>query len=417
MPFFDDLIIEQFDSAIYRTGVDLICRKLSEHGIPVSSRLRKKLESALRSGQIGRFRVGSFQWWKARQITIRINEEDLAKLDEELAGLFERVPSAIQGLLDEVPPDLMRQIKLSYKKDIKADEKDLKKLRSQLYRRWAPAFNSLSLMIELSTRVGTEGWPAVMRDGTAGSALSDVLFRLHGQGIRIGKEVLTLLRAGYADAAIARWRTLHETAVVGAFIVEFGEECANQFLAHQVVGEYKAAVRYQGAAPSLGFAPIPESELEILKKARKAVLDEYGKEFKGDYGWASTFLKKPPYNFAALEQVVEMDHLRPFYGLASERVHTTSQSLLYQLASPDGMLLIGPSNYGLADPGQLTGFTITLLTALLTGIAANLDVLIGARMLQLLAEDTADLFVRIQSDLDAEESEFQNRENNEKSST
>lgn len=411
MPFFDDLMREQYDSAIYRTGVDLICRKFSEHGISVSSHLRKKIESALRSGQIGRIRIGSLQWWKTQHITIQIDEEDLAELDEEVAELFERIPSAIRCLLDDVPPDLMKQIKLRYPKDMKADEKDLKKFRSQLNRRWAPALSSLSLMIELSTRVGTEAWPTAKRDETSSSALSDVLFRLHGQGVKIGKEVLTLLRAGYADAAIARWRTLHETAVVGAFIAEFGEECAIRFLAHQIVGEYRAAVRYQEAAPGLGFTPIPESELEVLGEAHKAALDEYGKEFRGDYGWSSTFMKKRPITFAALERVVEMDHLRPFYGLASERVHTTSQSLLYQLASPpDGVLLIGPSNYGLADPGQLTGFTITLLTALLTGIAASLDVLMGARMLQLLAEETADLFVRIQLDLETEETEFQDRE-------
>ena len=42
----------------------------------------------------------------------------------------------------------------------------------------------------------------------------EVQTRLHARACQIAREVLTLLYAGFAEGAMARWRALHELAVL-----------------------------------------------------------------------------------------------------------------------------------------------------------------------------------------------------------
>ena len=44
----------------------------------------------------------------------------------------------------------------------------------------------------------------------------------------MSRAILALLRSGFADDAHARWRSLHELAVVSGFISEYGEDVAEK---------------------------------------------------------------------------------------------------------------------------------------------------------------------------------------------
>lgn len=44
--------------------------------------------------------------------------------------------------------------------------------------------------------------------------IMNVLFKLHSRSIQMSKEILTLLRNGYPDGALTRWRSLHESNVI-----------------------------------------------------------------------------------------------------------------------------------------------------------------------------------------------------------
>ena len=56
----------------------------------------------------------------------------------------------------------------------------------------------------------------------------EALSRLLARACRIAEEVLVLLKAGYGQGALARWRALHEVAVVADLIAENGEDCAER---------------------------------------------------------------------------------------------------------------------------------------------------------------------------------------------
>jgi hypothetical protein len=92
--------------------------------------------------------------------------------------------------------------------------------------------------------------------------------------------------------------------------------------------------------------------------------------------------------------------------MAGHSVHANPKAILFLMAAGDkDVILTGPSNMGLADPGRMTGHTLALLTVLLTQLHPTLDTLVAARVTGTLAYEAGEEFLEIQGDLETEESE------------
>ena len=59
-----------------------------------------------------------------------------------------------------------------------------------------------------------------------------------------------------------------------------------------------------------------------------------------------------------------------------------------------GVLLAGPSNLGLADPGHGVALSLTQITAALVAVKPTVDSLIQGMVLNLLQEQTGEAFLR-----------------------
>jgi hypothetical protein len=111
--------------------------------------------------------------------------------------------------------------------------------------------------------------------------------------------------------------------------------------------------------------------------------------FRGDYGWAAGFLGNAKPTFADLEDTVSLDHYRPFYGAASDSIHAGPKGLQAKLSSVhEDLLLLGPSPYGLADPGQNTALSLALLIGNRTRLCTVVDTIVVAQVAGLLAQET-----------------------------
>jgi hypothetical protein len=85
------------------------------------------------------------------------------------------------------------------------------------------------------------------------------------------------------------------------------------------------------------------------------VIAKYGPDFaKGDYGWAGHHLGKTKPTFRNIEAAMQIDHFRAHYRLASHNVHANPKGVFFKLGTlaESQVLLAGPSNAGLADPGH-----------------------------------------------------------------
>ena len=162
------------------------------------------------------------------------------------------------------------------------------------------------------------------------------------------------MHAGFADGAHARWRSLHEMAVVASLIQENDQELAERYLLHEKVQQYKLACEYQEAYRRLDFEPLAKETFDTLKVQRDELIARFGEAFKNDYGWASSAIGSDRPTMSDIEQHVQLGHLRPFYRMASDNVHPNSHGVYFRLglhsSQKDEVLLAGPSNWGWPTP-------------------------------------------------------------------
>jgi hypothetical protein len=195
----------------------------------------------------------------------------------------------------------------------------------------------------------------------------DVLTRLHARSCLVASEVLTLLRSGFASRAHARWRTLHELAVVAFFIREHDADVARRYLLHDAIQAYKAGLAYDEQHAALSYEKRPDAERDELLRRRDELVTEFGAPFADDFGWAADAIGGPVWYFRAIEEAVDLGHLRPYYRMASNPIHPNVRGSLFDLGVVEGreILLAGPSSAGLADPGHAACISLMQTTVCL----------------------------------------------------
>jgi Family of unknown function (DUF5677) len=323
-----------------------------------------------------------------------LDEQRLAKLmdDPEAA-----VSPAVQEALAATTRDLVERLKQDGPSMLEERRAYRASYENRLAERWAQAFD----LAEMAMVVAFEAGEAFnekhqSKAKTDGDLVFAALVRLHARACRIADEVLVLLKAGFGQAGQARWRVLHEVAVVAGFIKTHGQDTAERYFSHEGVETWRGMQEYQRHAASLGETPYSEQELNLAKARFDALCRRYGSKFAGPYGWAQQALaaEDPGYvtaraTISATETSVGVSHLRPYYRMASHGVHANPKGITFtpDVLAGEPLLLAGPSFAGLADPGHsalisLTQATGTLLTSR-TGESAPL--ILGA-LLQLTRE-------------------------------
>jgi len=285
----------------------------------------------------------------------------------------------------------------------------------RLRARWRVPLDFLERSIMLAVDVGRELLSKRREESPSDIGnLRAALFGLHARGCQVAFEVLTLLSSGYADGAHARWRTLHELAVIALFIMEEGDGVAERYLCHQYVEAYKEALIYQKYTEELGLSPLDEEHVARLHGLSEEMLKRYGKDFQDDYGWAAeTLLPKRP-TFANLRARVKLEHLHPQYKLACQNIHGAAKALFFRLGVPGAMwktfpiTLAGPSNAGLADPGIETAQSIfQITTALLESANPSFENMVILKALEKMVCEAQKAFLEVHQELENRSNEDQ----------
>jgi hypothetical protein len=285
---------------------------------------------------------------------------------------------------------------------------DTREFHDRLRQRWKKPIDLLEVFIQMCYEAGAE-LNNEYRSAAAASNdyLFDVLTKLHARACQITYEVLCLLKAGLADGAHARWRTLHEIAVDAYFVKEHGLDVAKRYLLHDTIAIYKDALAYQEHCRRLGYEPLTDREFKVVETRYRQMRETYGSEFAEDYGWVpNNILSKR--DFAHMEKHVKLDYLRPYYRMASKNVHSGSKGIKFKLGlmlggRDESTLIAGPSNYGLADPGQAAAISLHQITICLLSTRTTLERLSVMKALQKLVEQLNPAFVEVQAQIEREE--------------
>lgn len=328
---------------------------------------------------------------------ISIEEEDVDRiLDEHTKHLSSEVQKASQKA-SEVVLDKLRD-KASEMLREHEEIKDNFELR--LWQRWREGFELLKMFIVIAYEAGNEfnrefrEFAAQERD-----CQFDVLTRLHARSCQITNEILTLLRSGCADGAHARWRALHEIAVIGFFISEFGEDVAERYLLHNTVESYRAAIQYRSYSSQLGYETLPDQGLAKVQYSYQQLINRFGDCYANNYGWAAEALGKKNSNFSEIEQAIGLSHWRPHYRFASQSVHATPKEISFTLGlyrSDQEVLLAGPSDADFADPAHSAAISLLQISTFLLMLKPNIDRLCVCHILSKLAKEIGETLLSIQ---------------------
>lgn len=399
---FDETVKNNFDfESIFEK---VIKRKFDNLGIKLEKDEITEILSKLNSGNTSDFQINidDDRVFSSKllaediedgKLTIDFNETDWNKAKSKLSSEIREIH---KNTIKDTAIYLQKKYLRNKAKVLRDNRREAKIIKEEITDLWQKPIDSLEFFIYLVKEFGSEfnahyGEIAFKKK----DKVYEVLLGLFARSCQISSEVLILLKSGFPDGALARWRTLHEVAVVSTFIHKHGNEAAKRYISHECVEDYKGAKQYQNLCEITNQIPLSKAEFDEIEKDYLNVINQFGSEFKSDYGWASHFLTNKKPNFSDIEKDVNLDVCRPDYKLASHTVHSNPMGISVQLGrfpEHDNHLMMGPSIFGLDVAGRGTAQSLFKVIACLLFWKPNLDVAVYHKVLIAIENDVLSEF-------------------------
>lgn len=314
------------------------------------------------------------------------------------------ITEAITDLTESKAGSVLEAIKSGAASGLEAKRRQQRQFETRLEDRWRKPLDLLELFVSVATEAGHEFNTEFREDAVRSrDAVFEALTRLHAKACQTSRAILTLLRSGYADDAHARWRSVHEISAFSYFISKHGQEMAERYLLHALVHRYKLACQYQKYAGRSDYEPLPQEELDELRSEYDELLARFGDSYKGDYGWA-TSVNKSINTIRDIEEDIGLDHMRPYYKMASDNEHPNAHGIYFRLGlglGPDDVLLAGPSDAGLVDPGHSTAISLNQITTTLLATRSTFSHIVTMNVLRKLTDEIGQVFLQSHRQLEA----------------
>lgn len=409
-----NMLQELFEKTLEKTFseekiiVHILLKKFRDQGFVLSNKQIKELEQVIANKEditTYKFDEGEaleipedLTEFERRGVRIEIDhKKDLADAFEEIAKNLSR---SLPEIAVEVSDIIFETLKKNFKQYQKSARKEIKQFNADLEHTWGKAIDLLELFYYISCESGNNFndyyWPIAAQKS---NFVFDVLTRLHARGCQICSEIICLLKSGFADGAHARWRSLHDLAVIALFVQKHGNDVAERYLYHGDIEEYQAAQTYQARCKEMGCQRLDEGEYAALKDTYLGLVAKYGRNYESGYGWAAVALAKESPAFADIEANVGVDHMRPYYKMAGHNEPADPKGLFSKvglLPQTPELSLYGPNNLGLADPAHGAAISLLQITTTLLSIESNLDRLVISNVLLNLEGKIGEAFLKAQ---------------------
>ncbi|GAB0149375.1 hypothetical protein McPS_21150 [Marichromatium sp. PS1] len=406
--YFDQLIQEQFEP--HRLGVKILECELERNGVHITSEQRKDLEEQFK--RIGQnelnFDFSDSQLEKAGFSSKVESKQKLQEIIDNFPKYIDAFSGKIDGIMESLLPSVVDKMAESVSKTLQSRMEEMledqyaiqSEFDDNLYNIWGEALELLQGLIVISDEAA-QGYLQRSDKYSENDITQHLLVRLHAKANQISKEILHLITHGFADGAQARWRSLHELAVVCSFIAEHGDSVAERYAQHESVEIYKAAKQYNQYCSRLGAEKINDSEMAVIEREYLELIERYGRSYASDYGWAAATLNLSRPTFRCLEVSVELDHIRPYYKAASANIHANPAGVFRRLGlfPEEDALLAGPSNIGLSDPAQSTAISLTQITTSVLIYGANIDFLVVCKAMAEYSKSVESKFIEIENEV------------------
>jgi hypothetical protein len=358
---------------------------LRERDIKLSERKLGELAQRLLHEKTDTISIGS-----RRDVLIEFTDEDAERLSAKAEQFVKQLPDLIESFSDTAAVDVLAALKRRWGKEAALQRRAVKRFRKRLEERWGAGLEPLRMLATIAREFAND-----MNRGLGSAGGGDrpqtfsVLIKLHVRACQVTDEIICLLAGGFADGAMARWRALHEIASVAYLIEQHGEELAERYVAHQIVESRKAARQYEKHRERLGQTPFGEEVLLQIEREYTALIGKYGDDFKNPQGWASKAVGKSNPSIADVQEAAQLDHLGPYYRMASHNVHANPKGVFFKLGliGDSQTMLAGPSNAGLADPGHATAVSLVQISSTLLRLYPTVDNNIAVKIMYILTKE------------------------------
>ncbi len=312
------------------------------------------------------------------------------------------VEVVVEKSLPKFSGDVFKSLKKKGRNMLVKQREYQEKFENSLYQKWKEPLDLLESLIRVSMEAGELHANKILENNDSNQFKKDALIKIHARALQISNEIFILLKSGYADGANARWRSLHELAVISFFLLENDNEVSERYLKYEVVERFNEAKDYKNQCKKLGYPPIDPYKFEKLKEEKNRLCEIYDDNFNWSYGWIPSSIL-PERSFKALEEHVNLNDLRPFYKFSSASVHGNSRGL-YRLGVRDDyqdkVLLCGTSDYGLADPLETTAISLFHITICLLNLEPDYESMFQIQLIKRFVDELGPKAVKVQKKLE-----------------
>lgn len=287
-----------------------------------------------------------------------------SSMEDEMESVSQAISEAVPATLEEIAN--LISANLVENSDQHAGELSLAHTNrvKSVGRLWGSALQRLDFLRHLVSEWDSEA-QKTRRGCYSQSSTALALERLVARVYEVAGEIVVLATNGYADGALARWRTLHEVCVVAMFLARQTDECAAMYLWHHKLEELRL-LRVDLASNVSSVLNINEDRyVRELRRQCASLVTKFGAAYGGDYGWAAVALGRARVTFRDLEECVGLETLRRGYQQANGAVHSGALATLTRVSlGPFSDHLSGiPPAFGCEVAARYTTASLTMLVA------------------------------------------------------
>ncbi|HST37380.1 MAG TPA: DUF5677 domain-containing protein [Allosphingosinicella sp.] len=314
--------------------------------------------------------------------------------------LLEGMGAAFERSRAQIGPTILKDLKRRTKSMLKAERAKIAGFEKRNFDRWKPAFDIFEAILEIVHEVGAQHdadfRPQAIRNQ---DWRFEAVSHIHARGLLVAREIYGLLRCGFPDGALARWRTLHELTTTAIFISQCEPEIAFRYLASFRFAALRAARQLSEFAERADMEPFSAEEIRLMEEECVALTRHIGERLKSDYDWATPSLGNGKATFDRIEKSVGLDHWRPRYRWASQHNHgghRPGMNLLGACESEEPLFLVGPSNSGFVDPLHMSSVSLMQLFSTFLLNEPNLDRIIIVDVVNSLVDELGPLAIEVE---------------------
>lgn len=376
-----------------------LANKLAEKGITDNETIDAIVEHIL-SGKEEEF------YWddgSEEETVIELTDQDIEEISKKVNNFLEEgLSKIIQESINDCVNGSLQSYHQTSAKMLPKIRKATKGFENRTFKRWKPAFDHLEMMWHIAMELGEahskdfdsnhpEDTHIVMR------AISEIF----PKALIVTQEIICLLKGGYPDGALARWRSLHELTISAMYILQEGKEPALNYVLSFHFSARRAAHQLNEHAERARVEPFSDEMLRTFDNHCAEAEEQLGRKFDRDKDGEWPAINITHRNYADIERHVGMDHWRPRYKWASRHAHADfapNDKLLGMSEAKNRITLVGASNSGFADPLMMTAISLAQITNTYLSVTPNFDRIVHSRVIFKLSDEMNDIAIKTRDD-------------------